>query len=94
MCYGSIASSIICLVINTHYTGKFIGMGIMQQAKDFSPALILSLVMFAACKALSTFMGNGWESLVASILLGFVIYLGGSIIFRVKGLQLLLNLRK
>lgn len=94
MCYGKIVSSIISLIINTHYTGKFLDMGIWQQAKDFSPALILSLVMFAACKALSTFMGNGWESLVASILLGFVIYFGGAIIFRVKGLQLLLNLRK
>lgn len=94
MCYGSIVSSIICLVINTHYTGKFIGMGIIQQAKDFSPALILSLAMFVSCKALSTLMGNGLESLVASILLGFVIYLGGAIIFKVKGLQLLLNIRK
>ena len=82
------------LVINTHYTGKFIGMGIIQQAKDFSPALILSLAMFVSCKALSTLMGNGLESLVASILLGFVIYLGGAIIFKVKGLQLLLNIRK
>lgn len=94
MCYGGIASSIICLIINTHYTGKFLNMGIVQQTKDFSPALILSLVMFTACKALSTSMGNGWDSLVASILLGIAIYLGGAIIFRVKGLQLLLNIRK
>lgn len=94
LCYGSIISSIICLIINTHYTGKFLGMGILQQAKDFAPALLLSLTMFIACKALSTVMGNNWDSLVASILLGIVIYLGGAIIFRVKGLQLLLNIHK
>lgn len=94
MCYGCIASSIISLIINTYYTGKFLNMGIVQQSKDFSPALILSIVMFISCKVLSSIMGNGWDSLVASSLLGITIYLGGAIIFRVKGLQLLLNIHK
>lgn len=31
MCYGSILSSLIALIINTRYTGKLIGMGIMSQ---------------------------------------------------------------
>lgn len=94
MCYGSIVTSIIALLINTHYTGKFLNMGLRLQFKDFAPSLILSLIMFGACKAFSAFMGNGVESLISSILLGVVIYLGGAVIFRLEGLKLLLNLRK
>lgn len=94
MCAGGIVSSLISLFINTHYTGKFLGMGIMQQAKDFGPYLILSFVMFLGCKTCSTIMGNGIDSLVISILLGIIIYLGGAIIFKLKGLKLLLTLRK
>lgn len=94
MCYGSIVSSIISLIINTYYTNKFIGMSIVRQLKDIFPSLILSVAMFVACKMLSLVMGNDWDSLIASILLGIVIYLGGAIIFRVQGLDLLLNIRK
>lgn len=94
MCYGMIVSSIICLLINSHYSGKFLNMGILKQLHDIYPSLMLSLVMFIGCKALSTYMGNGFDSLMASLLLGIIIYLGGAIVFRLKELNLLLNLRK
>lgn len=94
MCYGGIASSLIALIINTHYTGKLLDMGIARQLKDIFPVLTLSLTMFIACKTLATFMGNGFDSLMASMLLGFIIYLGGAIIFKFKELRTLLNLRK
>lgn len=94
MCYGSIISSLISLVINTYYTNKLINLSIIQQFKDLFPTLVLSTGMFIACKVFSTFMGNGMESLISSILLGIVIYFGGAIIFRMEGLKLLLNIHK
>lgn len=94
MCYGSIISSLISLVINTYYTNKLINLSIIQQFKDLFPTLVLSIGMFIACKVFSTFMGNGLESLISSILLGIVIYFGGAIIFRMEGLKLLLNIHK
>lgn len=94
LCYGTIASSLISLLINTHYTGKFLNMGIINQAKDFGPYLILSLIMFVACKISSTILGNDFLSLIVSVLLGIIIYLGGTIIFRLDGLRMLLSLKK
>ncbi len=94
MCYGNIVNSIIALVINTHYTGKLLDLGFFTQMKDILPSLLLSLVMFVACKALSTAMDNGFLSLVASIAAGAVIYLGGAMLFRFTEFKELKNLRK
>ena len=45
MCIGGIASSIICLIINTHYTGKLIEMGFFRQMRDLLPSLLYSFTM-------------------------------------------------
>lgn len=47
MCYCSIATSIINLVINTYYTGKLINVGFLMQIKDLSKTLITSLLTFS-----------------------------------------------
>lgn len=45
MCFGSIASSIIALIINTYYTGKLIQVGFLTQMRDLLPTLAYSLSM-------------------------------------------------
>lgn len=94
MCYGSIVSSILCLLVNTHYTGKLLNLGFLSQMKDLFPSLALSVVMFAGCKILSTVLGNGILSLIVSIGAGIVIYVGGAHLFRFQEFQLLKNIRK
>lgn len=94
MCYGSIVNSIIALAINTHYTGKLLELGFFTQMKDILPSLMLSLVMYAACKLLSTVMGNGILSLAVSVATGAIIYIGGAILFRFSEFKELKNLRK
>lgn len=94
MCYGSICTSIIALLINTHYTGKLLNLGFIAQMKDLWPSLLLSVVMFVACKLLSTTMGDGIVSLIASATTGVVIYIGGAHLFRFKEFALLKNIRK
>lgn len=94
MCYGTIVSSLISLLINTYYTGKLINMGIIKQLKDIYHILILSLIMFASCKLISTILGNGIQSLVISVLCGIIIYFGGAVIFKFKELPMLLNIHK
>lgn len=94
MCYGGIVTSIICLFINTHYTGKLLNLGFFAQLKDIYPSLSLSVVMFIICKLLSTALGDDIVSLSVSILVGFTVYIGGAHLFRFKGLQLLKTIRK
>lgn len=45
ICIGMLCSSIICLCINTYYTGKMIDLGYLQQMSDFVPFLVLSFSM-------------------------------------------------
>ncbi|MBD5175832.1 MAG: lipopolysaccharide biosynthesis protein [Bacteroidales bacterium] len=94
MCYGSVATSIIALVINTHYTGKLLNLGFLAQMKDLLPSISLSIVMFIACKILSTYMGDGMLSLLCSILTGAIIYIGGAYLFRFKEFELLKTIHK
>ncbi len=94
MCYGNIVNSIIALAINTHYTGKLLNLGFFAQIKDLLPSLVLSIVMFAGCKFLSTILGNGILSLAVSIAAGAVIYLGGAILFRFTEFKDLKDIRK
>lgn len=42
MCYGTIITSVVALVINTYYTGKLIQIGFFMQAKDILPVMLLS----------------------------------------------------
>ena len=46
MCYTGILSSVLCLTINTYYTGKLINVGFLMQMKDISVTLILSMTMY------------------------------------------------
>ncbi len=47
LCWGMVASSLIALVINTHYTGKLIHLGFFAQMRDLLPTFLLS----SACAA-------------------------------------------
>ena len=76
MCYAGIASSIICLFINTYYTGKLIQVGFLMQMKDLSGTLILSVLMFVLV-SLSTSLGTTTViQLVCGVLVGGVFYSG------------------
>jgi len=47
MCWATLISSIISLIINTRYTGKLIHLGFFRQMLDLIPTLMLSLSMGA-----------------------------------------------
>lgn len=94
MCYGSIVNSLIALVINTHYTGRLISLGIVAQMRDYLPSFILSVAMFAVVVLIVGLLGNTLLSLVAGIIVGVLFYLGGSWLFRFPELRELRGLRK
>ena len=94
MCYGNIVSSVLCLIWNTHYTGKFLKMGILSQLSDIAPTLLLSGVMYVCAKLVANFMGNDLLSLLCSIATGAVIYIGGALLFRFPEVNELRNIKK
>lgn len=83
MCWGLVLSSLISLIINTHYTGKIINLGFLSQMKDLLPTLILSLCTGVAVWSLVTFvnMPSG-GALAAGLGVGGGFYFLGSKIFK------------
>lgn len=94
MCYGSVVNSLLSLIWNTHYTGKFLKMGIFAQLRDILPILLLSGVMYFGVRLTANAMGNAILSLIISITVGLVIYIGGALIFRFPEVKELKNIRR
>lgn len=75
MCYGMIVSSLLALVINTFYTGKLIGVGLVKQLRDLSPALFYSFSMAIVVYTVIHLFDNQLVQLVIGITVGIIYYL-------------------
>lgn len=95
MLWGLLLSSLIALIINTHYTGKLINLGFFKQMWDLLPILLLSLGMGIGVWALVTFvpMPSG-GALATGIGTGVFLYLGIAKILHFQELSELIGLLK
>ena len=87
ICIGSVCTSIICLVINTYYTGKLINVGFLRQMMDMTPILLASLAMGSVVYLAVMPFDCNWAKLAIGIPLGIVFYLAIAKIFRMPELQ-------
>lgn len=95
MCWGSLLSSLIALVINTYYTGKLINFGFFKQIKDIASVLILSLVMgVAVWTTLKILILPPVLKLTIGIIEGAFIYIGGAKLFHFTEFNEILSLLK
>lgn len=94
MCYGSLISSIICLVWNTHYTKKLIGYGFFTQMKDLLPIIAHALVMGLIVALVVHFMPTLWLKLIVGVLAGVVYYIAGAFIMKFPEMSELLAILK
>lgn len=74
--WGNFASSIICLIINTYYTGELIQVGFFKQLHDLIPSLVYSLSMGAIVIVLIHFLPSDSLRLLIGISFGIIYYLG------------------
>lgn len=86
-CLGNIVSSMIALIINTYYTGKLIQVGYFKQMKDLLPIFGLSLFMWLCIHGINYFIPNMLLQIFVGGLLGFIIYIGGAMLFRFDELK-------
>lgn len=94
MCLGMVFSSIICLIVNTYYTSRFIDVGLLTQLKDLRIILINSLVMGGGIYILTSFINIEGLKLVMGIVIGFLLYFIGSFYFSKAELQEVISLIK
>ena len=92
MCLGGVASSLLCLAINTFYTGKLIQVGFTTQMRDLFPTLAVSLLMFVLVLSLQWMTANLYVQLLGGILLGSGFYLAVTRLLRFQELQELFSL--
>ena len=92
MCVGQIFSSIICLIINTHYTGKLIQVGFLRQMRDLLPTLLLSLTMWGVVYFIISFLTGSLLQLITGICVGVVYYIAFAFLFRFPELKELLSI--
>lgn len=84
MCYASIATSIFCLLINTYYTGKLIGVGFVMQMRDLSGSLTLSVIVFITAYFCTSTIDNILLQLIVGIMLGVGAFAAAVYFFRFK----------
>lgn len=94
MCLGMVFSSIICLIVNTYYTSRFIDVGLLTQLKDLRIILINSLMMGGGIYILTSFIDIEGLKLVMGIVIGFLLYFIGSFYFSKAELQEVISLIK
>jgi len=92
ICIGSVCTSIICLAINTYYTGKLINVGFLQQMQDMIPTMLSSFAMGAIVYFSTMPFNNDIIKLVIGIPLGMIVYLSIAKVFRMPELQEAINI--
>ena len=75
MCYGGVVSSVLCLFINTYYTGKLLKLGFLVQMKDLTPVLCASLMSGLVAYLVVNVFEIEWIRLIAGCLSGVICYL-------------------
>lgn len=87
MCIGSVISSLICLVINTYYTGIIINLGFIKQMKVLIPSLFYSFSMGVLIYFIIGYIHTPTIQLVVGLLLGGAYYLGISYVTKSRDLK-------
>lgn len=87
MCYAGIVTSILCLIINTYYTGKLIQVGFFIQMKDLSAVLFTSLLVFAITCGVTQYINGILLQLIVGSIIGILLYAGTAYFLKFKELE-------
>jgi O-antigen/teichoic acid export membrane protein len=87
LCFSGVISSIICLIINTYYTGILIKVGLFRQLQDILHIFLLSLCMFVLVLFVVSLFENSMLQLIFGVIVGGTFYLLMSKMFHFVELQ-------
>lgn len=74
LCVVDFFITMVALVLNTHFTGKLIGLGYFKQIKMLLPSLFLSLLMMALVVFVTSYLSNNIVKLIVGGFVGLVFY--------------------
>ena len=87
MCYATIVSSLLCLFVNTYYTGRIIGVGFLLQMRDIMPTFLLSMSIWAIITATTRLLDNMYWQLITGVILAALIFTFSVYLFRFQELS-------
>ena len=76
MCIGTIVNVTLCLIVNTHYTSRYVNLTQWQQILDLIKPFLMCIVMGALVWCAVHFIDNNIIKLLVGVPLGFLIYYG------------------
>ena len=91
ICAANAIYGVAALIINTRHNKKLFGYTLHQQLGDVMGYILLSLVMAVAVYFVGKININIYLLLAIQIAIGMIIYLVGSIVFRVEPLKNLMS---
>lgn len=92
---GTVLTSLISFWITSFYVNKYIGYSLGELFLDLLPSIVLSIFMMACVYAVGLlFVNNILAQLCLQIIVGVMVYVFGSIIFRVDSFAYLLDIVK
>lgn len=94
LCWGLVAYSHIDLFISTRFTKKILQIGLFTELKVLSPVLFLTFVMGIVMWMMTGLFETPFLKLIAGGLMGFIVYAGGSLVFRFREWGMLKDLLK
>lgn len=86
MCWFSVISSVVILLINFYYVSKLLGLSILNQLKDLFASACLSAIMYIAVLFTIRLFSIDWIQLLAGIFVGMALYTGLAYVFKMKSL--------
>lgn len=94
MCIATIITSILFIVINTYYTGKFIQVGFLRQMRDLLPTLLNCAMMAGSVWWVVRYLEHNLVQLLVGTLTALVCYFLVARLFRMSELQELITILK
>lgn len=92
LCWGMVASSLIALLINTHYTGRLISLGFISQIRQVAPSLMFALSAALTALLAASIPDNSLLRLCSGIVAGTATFLIFAFLTRSRDLRLLIEL--
>lgn len=94
MAYSMLIGSIVSQIINSWPNKKLLNYSYMDQLKDILPSILLSVVMGISVWSILGLNLSAVCSFCLQILLGIVIYIAGSMIFKIDSFRELMDIIK
>ena len=94
MIMSTLFASIFYTIVSSFVYQKNLGYRIIDQITDLLPTILLSLVMFLIAYSVSFLNLSNFVTLVLQVLIGVIVYVGGSILFKIDSFYNLLDIIK